>query len=95
MYWHGERGNFPIGMDLGKWYDHISKANLPLNHRFFAIVDLESGDLNVYMVEDMKNGDIYTWYDMAWFCTKSDINLGVVDRNLCPEETQNGRRNVH
>ena len=95
MYWHGKDGNYPLGIDLdAHWFNHIQEANLPLDHRFFALVDMETGDLQVYLIEDMKNGEVYNWYDMAWFCTKSDINLGVLDRSLCPEEAQSGRRSV-
>ena len=95
MYWHGQDGRYALDVDVdAHWFNRIQEANLPLDHRFFALVDVESGDLRVYLIEDMKNGEVYNWYDMAWFCTKSDINLGVLDRSLCPEETQNGRRPI-
>ena len=52
----------------------------------------EANEINVYQVEDMKDGTIYNWYDMAWLCTIRDINLGVLSRDLCPQSTQDGTR---
>ena len=71
------------------WFSEIGKANLPVGHRFFAVV-LDKP--KVYAIQEMSSKDFYNWYDVAWFCCLNDVNIEVLDRDLCPDETKTGRR---
>jgi hypothetical protein len=38
----------------------------------------------------MNDGTYLDWYDFAWLCSDSSINLGVVERDQCPKESREG-----